>query len=860
MCAFAAMRLIVKSRYTNIHGGYEEGPAHDGFPAFRRSAGGTWIFHKAAGGAGPRWHFGPSLPSSAASHAAAFFTSLAEAAAPESAPWPEAYVDNIRKPAASKEYVDNETTLFVDRDFMPNARSLGDLPKLPPMEWVSVRRLRAGEMHLFNGGISPNDLLQGAIGNCWLVAAMASLAEFPEVVEGLFASKELSPDGRCEVRLYDKHCAPLMLVIDEFIPCHKREWWDEEGMPLFARPNGNEAWVLLVEKAFAKMMGSYKELNGGNCCTAFRAFTGERDTFVWARGEGEAARVHGDWKRMELADGETHFEFNPDNAERRDSDGIWKEVQRYDQGSYLVACSMRAHHGMEHVRVDGLVEAHAYSLLRAVEVQGHRLIFLRNPWGNDKRWNGRWCDGDEAWVRNPGVRRRLRPEFCDDGAFWMAWGDFQASFDFIFVSARSMRSGMDKTEHARQSQEAEVPAAPPRTNPRRRLAAALPERLPIMKPGTRVEMLPGRRDRGLAGRIVEVVKWDETNEVYEVQDVPTPYWTCTACGEVNKRRREKCNVCNGLRDTHTPRPRSYQTRPEEVILPPGTEVQVDGLRGFPELNGQSGTVLAFDRQSGRYHIELPDGGVRAVRPPHLVARRGPAQETEYGRWVPPVPEPSHVDEPEEPEEVPCENEDELEKFTQKLDENCRLLEDLEHAGRRLRRGQELLREGALRGRSVAELRRRGAVPMPIRLRFVRFSPALVRFGPAGAYVHAILRLDEVVAEIIRAEEQRRKPRPGQVSFFGISVPDWQPATPKPAPVPVPPTEAKRAGERGRLIPGSGSRRGLDDRIASAGAAGAWKCPDCGHTNAGIVDICANCEDEDDGEVLSTVIVTKSKKQ
>jgi calpain-15 len=127
---------------------------------------------------------------------------------------------------------------------------------------------------------------------------MASLAEFPDAVEALFCSSELAADGRCEVKLFDAKRGPVVLAIDEYIPCHPREWWDEEGTPLFARPNGNEGWVLLLEKAFAKMLGSYSELSGGNCCTAFRAFTGETNVFVWARGEGETARIHGEWKRM----------------------------------------------------------------------------------------------------------------------------------------------------------------------------------------------------------------------------------------------------------------------------------------------------------------------------------------------------------------------------------------------------------------------------------------------------------------------------------------------------------------------------------------------------------------------------------
>lgn len=48
----------------------------------------------------------------------------------------------------------------------------------------------------------------------------------------------------------------MTVVIDDRIPCRP------DGRPLFARPNGKEAWVLLLEKAFAKLWGSYEALDG----------------------------------------------------------------------------------------------------------------------------------------------------------------------------------------------------------------------------------------------------------------------------------------------------------------------------------------------------------------------------------------------------------------------------------------------------------------------------------------------------------------------------------------------------------------------------------------------------------------------
>eukprot|EP00966_Prymnesium_polylepis_P011107 255404-Prymnesium_polylepis.1 len=57
-------------------------------------------------------------------------------------------------------------------------------------------------------------------------------------------------------------------------------------MPLFAHTTGNELYVLLIEKAMAKLGGSYAKLCGGSPSQAFIALTGCTDCDVWMRHEG----------------------------------------------------------------------------------------------------------------------------------------------------------------------------------------------------------------------------------------------------------------------------------------------------------------------------------------------------------------------------------------------------------------------------------------------------------------------------------------------------------------------------------------------------------------------------------------------
>ena len=53
---------------------------------------------------------------------------------------------------------------------------------------------------LYEGAIEPADLCQGQVGDCWLVAAMASAAEHPAAIRNVFITKERNARGLYKVR------------------------------------------------------------------------------------------------------------------------------------------------------------------------------------------------------------------------------------------------------------------------------------------------------------------------------------------------------------------------------------------------------------------------------------------------------------------------------------------------------------------------------------------------------------------------------------------------------------------------------------------------------------------------------------
>eukprot|EP00913_Durusdinium_trenchii_P025276 g23728.t1 len=79
-----------------------------------------------------------------------------------------------------------------------------------------------GEPCLFKH-VSPRDIKQGYLGDCWLVSSFSTLAEYPDRVRSLFKQQKLSEDGRYDIRLY----CPLeeewkVVTIDDRLPYWKK--------------------------------------------------------------------------------------------------------------------------------------------------------------------------------------------------------------------------------------------------------------------------------------------------------------------------------------------------------------------------------------------------------------------------------------------------------------------------------------------------------------------------------------------------------------------------------------------------------------------------------------------------------------
>uniref|UniRef100_A0A7M4FM77 Calpain 9 n=1 Tax=Crocodylus porosus TaxID=8502 RepID=A0A7M4FM77_CROPO len=239
-------------------------------------------------------------------------------------------------------------------------------------------------------------------GDCWLLAAIASLTLNDKTLARVVPQDQNFGPGYAGIFHFQfwQHNEWLDIIIDDRLPTFK-------GRLVFLHSaEHNEFWSALLEKAYAKLNGSYEALKGGSAIEAMEDFTG---------GVGEMYEV------------------------RKAPDNFHDILEKALKKGSMVGCSIDTSSTAEsEARTPfGLVKGHAYSVTGIDEVsyrdQKVDLIRIRNPWGQVE-WNGPWSDNSSEWrLVSPSERKRLCQTSLDDGEFWMKFEDFKMHFDKVEI-------------------------------------------------------------------------------------------------------------------------------------------------------------------------------------------------------------------------------------------------------------------------------------------------------------------------------------------------------------------------------------------------------------------------------------------
>lgn len=126
-------------------------------------------------------------------------------------------------------------------------------------------------IHVFYDSIEPSDIRDccknSILSNDYFLSALSILAQRPPLIERLFITKEWNPEGIYRLRIC-KGGRWQEVTIDDYFPC------EPFGDPIFTRCVNNEIWPILLEKAYAKIHGSYYMIKGGFVNEALIDLTG----------------------------------------------------------------------------------------------------------------------------------------------------------------------------------------------------------------------------------------------------------------------------------------------------------------------------------------------------------------------------------------------------------------------------------------------------------------------------------------------------------------------------------------------------------------------------------------------------------
>ncbi|NXY21271.1 CAN14 protein, partial [Atrichornis clamosus] len=303
--------------------------------------------------------------------------------------------------------------LFTDDNFPAHISSIGTGPllkKLPQnLQWKRPHALHKSPI-FYTANRKQLDLCQGLVENCWFLAALEALTFHQDILAAVVPqnqSFERKYAGIFHFRFW--HFGEWVdVVVDDRLPVN------EAGELVFVSSvYKNVFWGALLEKAYAKLYGSYEDLQIGQVSEAFVDFTGGVNT------------------RIKLA------EAPPD---------LWNILTRATYSRSLMGC--QTHLGVYFSSVslpciqttkvlkNGLVAGHAYTVtgIRKVTCQygPENLVRLRNPWGKIE-WKGDWSDSSYKWeLLSPKEKILLRKK-KEDGEFWMSLRDFKIHFVDLMI-------------------------------------------------------------------------------------------------------------------------------------------------------------------------------------------------------------------------------------------------------------------------------------------------------------------------------------------------------------------------------------------------------------------------------------------
>ncbi|CAF3716257.1 unnamed protein product [Adineta steineri] len=301
-------------------------------------------------------------------------------------------------------YCRKENTHFVDDQFPPIDRSIGQMDSLDNhrLTWLRICQITPS-LHSdrrLNWSVysspKPSDIQQGALGDCWLMAALALITERPQMLEHIILTKVVNNQGVYLIRICHNGLWKTVLV-DDCFPC------TQYNQLAFTQAHQRQLYVPLIEKACAKLFGSYADIMGGQTEEGLQLLTGAPCD---------------------------HIDLNPTKHIVED-EIIWAKLLSACESNLLIGASTgRSDVNEEEYAQNRISSNHAFSVLAAHSVSSIQMQFVlvRDP-------HGRSYYQDEL-LTAPILNRlnTIDRNSQSPGAFWISRPKFLRFFNSITIS------------------------------------------------------------------------------------------------------------------------------------------------------------------------------------------------------------------------------------------------------------------------------------------------------------------------------------------------------------------------------------------------------------------------------------------
>lgn len=249
--------------------------------------------------------------------------------------------------------------------------------------------------------INANEIKQGINKNSNLLCAISALGEKPYRISNLFLNKKSNLQGIYGIKL-NHEGEWREIVIDDYLPCDSKK--KSLCFASHVKDKTCFIWLSLLEKAFAKVYGSYYLIGNLSFTQILRDLTG--------------API-------------ITFDNNKED--------LWNDIKvGYNKGYLLAVSAGETQSSCELLSEVGLMPYNNYSILEAHEIEteegtSEKLIKLKNHFGNSELL-GDWAQMSALWRED--IKAKLNINIDKDikeNSFWMNYKDLRYYFSKLII-------------------------------------------------------------------------------------------------------------------------------------------------------------------------------------------------------------------------------------------------------------------------------------------------------------------------------------------------------------------------------------------------------------------------------------------